>query len=170
MTSLKNELIGTWELLSYIEVPIDGTDSIFPMGKNPTGLLIFSSDDYMSLQISANPRLPYSTNDRFTASQDELVSGFNTYVAYCGQYEINSRTGIVSYHITNSLYPNFDNTTLRRKATFEADVLYLKSLDPILSNNSLVNSYLTWKKIEKGISISNRLDALQSDNNLLSEL
>lgn len=156
MTSIKNELIGTWTLLSYIEVPINGTDSIFPMGKNPKGILIYGADDYMSVQISAGERVQYSTSDRFFAPEEEVIAGMNSYVAYCGKFEIDNYNAIVTYDISTSLYPNWEGQRLTRKAVFDGDILCLKSVEPVLSNKLMVNSYLTWQRVEKSEMASAR--------------
>ncbi|GHE34247.1 lipocalin-like domain-containing protein [Sphingobacterium griseoflavum] len=149
MTSLKNELLGTWKLLSYIEVPIGGDDSLFPMGKNPYGLLMYSPDGFMSVQISREERLPYASNDKLQPSQDEMLSSLQGYIAFCGKFKVDNSSAIVSYMIKSSLFPNWKNKVQRRKIDFEGDILYLKSTEPILSNGQYVNSYMTWQKTDR---------------------
>ena len=82
MTTLKNELVGTWQLLSYIEVPISGTDSRFPMGQSPKGLLIYGADGYMSVQISDSQRSNFSSEDRFLANEFEIQSQIKGFIAF----------------------------------------------------------------------------------------
>ncbi|MFD1770002.1 lipocalin-like domain-containing protein [Sphingobacterium suaedae] len=151
MTSLKNELVGTWKLLSYIEVPIGGEDSLFPMGKTPFGVLMYSPDGFMSVQISKEERLLYQSNDKMMATQEEMVSSLQGYIAFCGKYKVDNNNAIVNYIIKSSLYPNWKNQVQRRKIDFEGDILYLKSTEPILSNGAYVNSYMTWKRIDRSI-------------------
>jgi len=151
MTSIKNELIGTWKLLSYIEVPIDGDDSLFPMGKNPYGILMYSSDGYMAVQVSKEDRQPYKSNDKMMATQEEMLSSLQGYIAFCGRYRIDNSSAVVSYDIKSSLFPNWENRLQHRKVDFEGDVLYLKSTEPILSNGVYVNSYMTWQRVDRSI-------------------
>ena len=151
MTSLKNELVGTWSLLSYIEVPIGGEDSLFPMGKAPYGVLMYSADGYMSVQIAKNDRLLYKSNDKLMATHEEMVSSLQGYMAFSGRYKVDNNNAIVSYIIKSSLYPNWKNQVQRRKIDFEGDILYLKSTEPILSNGAYVNSYMTWKRVDRTI-------------------
>ncbi|WP_437919801.1 lipocalin-like domain-containing protein [Sphingobacterium sp. LRF_L2] len=151
MTSLKNELVGTWKLLSYIEVPIAGDDSLFPMGKNPFGILIYSSEGFMSVQIAKENRLSYSSNDKLLATQEEMVSSLQGYMAFCGKYKVDSNNAVVTYMIKSSLFPNWKNQIQRRKIDFENDILYLRSTEPVLSNGIYVNSYMTWKRADKSI-------------------
>ncbi len=149
MTSLKNELVGTWKLLSYIEVPIGGDDSLFPMGKNPYGLLMYSPDGFMSVQISREERLPYKSNDKLQASEEEMLSSLHGYIAFSGKFKVDNSSAIVTYMIKSSLFPNWKNKVQRRKIDFEGDILYLKSIDPIRANGVLVNSYMTWQRTDR---------------------
>ncbi|WP_156306835.1 lipocalin-like domain-containing protein [Sphingobacterium endophyticum] len=156
MTTLKNELVGTWQLLSYIEVPINGTDSKFPMGQNPKGLLIYGADGYMSVQISNSERGNFSSDDRYLAKEEELKSQVKGFIALAGTYKIDNMNAIVQYAITTSSFPNWEGQIQERKIDFEGDILYLKSVDPILSDGIKVNSYMTWRRVEKEEYLSRR--------------
>lgn len=151
MISLKNEIIGSWELLSYIEVPVNGIDSVFPFGKTPKGLLIFSPDGYMSVQISVSDEIRYISNDRVLASDDEIKRRVLNYLAFSGRYEVDNRNAYVIYAIETSFYPNWEGSEMVRKLNFEGEVLYQKSLEPVLSDGRMVNVYMTWKKAGKEI-------------------
>ena len=149
MTSIKNELIGTWRLLSYIEVPIQGDDSLFPMGKNPYGLLMYSPDGYMSVQIAKEGRLSYKSNDKMMATQEEMASSLQGYIAFSGKYKVDNHHAVVTYSIQSSLFPNWKDQLQHRRVDFEGDILYLKSTEPILSNGVYVNSYMTWQRVDR---------------------
>ncbi|SFS49687.1 lipocalin-like domain-containing protein [Sphingobacterium wenxiniae] len=152
MTSLKNELIGSWKLLSYIEVPIQGEDSLFPMGKNPYGILLYSADGYMSVQIAKEERLLFGSNDKLIATGEEMASALEGYIAFAGRFKVDNSNAIVSYMIKSSLFPNWKNKVQHRKVDFEGEnILYLKSTEPILSNGLLVNSYMTWQRMDRTI-------------------
>ena len=169
MTTIKNELIGTWQLLSYIEVPLNGSDSIFPMGKSPKGILIYGADGFMSVQISSSERSIYSSNDRYIADDQEIISSIKGFIAFSGSYHINNQTAIVSYSIQTSSFPNWEGQIQERKVDFEGDILYLKSVEPILSNGQDVNSYMTWQRIEKVELQSRRERYLEYSNKRLEK-
>lgn len=156
MTTLKNELIGTWKLLSYIEVPLNGVDSKFPMGKNPKGLLMQDGDGYMSMQISSSERNSFSSDDRYQADQEELISQVQGFIAFAGSYKINETKAVIQYAMTTSSYPNWEGKIQERRVDFEGDILYLKSVEPILSNGEYVNSYMTWHRIAQEEFLSRR--------------
>ncbi|WP_140938975.1 lipocalin-like domain-containing protein [Sphingobacterium lumbrici] len=149
MTSLKNELVGTWRLLSYIEVPLDGGDSGFPMGTSPKGLLIYAPDGHMSVQISGSQVQKYVSGDRMNATEIEMAERMRGYIAFSGKYNVDNKAASVMYTIQTSLFPNWEGGEQLRKIDFEGDILYQKSLDPILASGRLVHSYITWQKVEK---------------------
>lgn len=151
MASLKNELIGSWRLLSYIEVPLDGGDSRFPMGKTPKGLLIYAPDGYMSVQISASTERNFESGDRMDATQAELLACMRNYIAFSGSYTVDDLNGSVEYAIHTSLFPNWEEQKQSRKIDFEGNVLFQKSLAPIRSDGVMVHSYITWQRSEKEV-------------------
>jgi len=149
MASIKNEIIGSWKLLSYIEVPIDGIDSYFPVGKNPKGILIFNPDGYMSVQITSNEPQDFESEDRMVASDEEFRHRLHTYIAFSGRYTVNNAEACVIYNIETSLFPNWMGKRQRRKLDFENDVLYQKTTEPIMSNGVRVHAYMTWQRIDR---------------------
>ncbi|MGO1816512.1 MAG: lipocalin-like domain-containing protein [Sphingobacterium sp.] len=170
MTTLKNELVGTWKLLSYIEVPINGIDSKFPMGKSPKGLLMQDPDGYMSMQISNSERSQFSSDDRYQANQEELLSQIQGFIAFAGSYKINENKAVIQYALTTSSYPNWEGKIQERRVDFEGDVLYLKSVEPVLSNGEYVNSYMTWHRIEKEEFLSRRERFLKYTSRTTNEM
>ena len=153
MVSIKNEIIGSWKLLSYIEVSLEDTNSYFPVGKTPTGILMFNPDGYMSVQITSNELLHFESEDRAVASDQEIRNRLLTYIAFSGRYVVDNNTVCVVYHIETSLFPNWMGAKQIRKLDFENDILYQKTVEPILSNGKLVHAYMTWQRIVKDPSL-----------------
>ena len=149
MGVLKNEIIGSWRLLSYIEVPVGGDESSFPLGKEPKGNLIFSPDGYMSVQISVKNPTMYNTEDRFSIADEKIATRARTYIAFTGKYATDNVRSHVTYFIETSLNPNWEGLKQVRKMDFEGDILYQKSVEPILSNGQMVHAYMTWQRIPK---------------------
>lgn len=150
MTSLKEELLGAWKLLSYIEVPIGGDDSLFPMGKSPHGLLIYSTDGYMSVQISKQERPLVFNNESLRATLEDIKTSIVDYIAFCTKITIDYKNAIISYLVKNSLFPSWINKKESRKVDFDGNILYLKSTEPVLSNGVYVNTYMTWERMKVG--------------------
>lgn len=149
MASLKNEIIGTWKLLSYIEIPVGGEEYMFPLGTKPQGTIIFSPDGFMSVQISVQNAEKYDNEDRYSVSDDKLAARSKRYIAFSGKYSIDNALSCVTYHIDISLNPNWEGAKQIRKMDFEADIMYQKSLEPIYSAGQYVHPYMTWQKMDK---------------------
>ncbi len=49
---LRDRLIGAWTLVSYQEIPVDGSDPFEPLGHEPQGIILYTPDGYMSAQLS----------------------------------------------------------------------------------------------------------------------
>ncbi len=154
MTSIKNEIIGTWELLSYIEVPLDGLDSSFPFGKTPKGLLLYGPDGYMAVQISSRDHLKCVSDDRLKVSTEEAEQRIKGYLAFSGRYTVDNRNAHVVYDIESSFFPNWEGSRHVRKLDFDGDVLFQKSLEPIRSGGRMIHAHMTWKRIGKDIDMS----------------
>ncbi len=144
MGTLKNELLGAWRLLSYIEIPINGGDSCFPFGKSPKGILLYNPEGFMSLHISASEEMQL-----FAEGQTP------NYIAFSGEYKVDSRSACVNYFIETALYPSWEGTQQIRKLNFEGDVLYQKTVEPVMSEGEMVHAHMTWKRMdnEKGEDI-----------------
>ena len=156
MTSIKNELTGAWKLLSYIEISTNGADTFFPLGNNPNGILIYAADGYMSVQISG-------TDDKDESLLEDSVKysniNYRNFLFFSGSYYIDNRQATVIHDVITSVTPALIGKTVERDVTFEADILYLKSTRPILSNGKMVNSYMTWQRMDKP-DLSHRKDRL----------
>ncbi|MBP3942942.1 lipocalin-like domain-containing protein [Sphingobacteriaceae bacterium WQ 2009] len=149
MYSLKNHLTGSWLLRSYIEVQVGGEESLFPFGIRPEGLLIYTADGCMSLQIANAERENYIDGDRFLAKNEEFIASALSFIAYTGNYEILSDNRTLIHHMQISSFPNWQGLSQKRSVEIDVDFLYLKTVDPVLSNGLWVNSYMTWQKMPK---------------------
>lgn len=63
--NLREQLIGAWKLVSYQEIPVDGSDPFEPLGHQPRGLIIYTPDGYMS---ASSPRRTVPTSAPGTGS------------------------------------------------------------------------------------------------------
>ncbi len=48
--SLRDQLIGAWKLVSYQEMPADGSEPFEPLGPEPRGIIVYTRDGYVSAQ------------------------------------------------------------------------------------------------------------------------
>ena len=50
-TGLRDQIIGAWKLISYEERPVDGSSAFHPMSEKPMGIIMYTSDGFMSAQL-----------------------------------------------------------------------------------------------------------------------
>jgi lipocalin-like protein len=108
-TSIANELVGCWRLISVETVRPSG-EVIYPFyGKHPEGLLIYDRSGWMSVQIVSDPRptVPHSSSREgfLAAASSEKVAAIDGYYAYFGTWTVDPSGATVTHHITQSLYP-----------------------------------------------------------------
>lgn len=61
--SLREQLIGAWELVSYVERPVDGGPDRHPMGEEPAGIIMYTPDGFMSAQLMTPGRPAFASGD-----------------------------------------------------------------------------------------------------------
>jgi Lipocalin-like domain len=69
--TLRDQLIGAWKLVSYVEKPIDGSPPFHPMGAPPRGIILYTPDGYMSAQLMRPDRHPFASGDWFKGTAAE---------------------------------------------------------------------------------------------------
>jgi hypothetical protein len=53
---LRDQLIGAWKLVSYVDKPVDGSAPFYPMREHPMGIILYTPDGYMSAQLMQRDR------------------------------------------------------------------------------------------------------------------
>src|SRR5260370_2552403 len=105
--ALKDELIGTWRLISYVETPVDGSPQRFPLGEKPEGLLLYAPDGYMSAQLMRPGRRKFSSGDMFRGALEEYADEAIGYLSYSGPCHVAEVTITLQHSITVSLFPGW---------------------------------------------------------------
>lgn len=149
MTTIKNELVGSWQLLSYIEISVDGSESLFPLGKQPNGILIYANDGYMSAQIFGSPAETSMDSSVLVDSARFASIHSSGQLIFSGAYHVDNRMSTVSHEVLASITPKLVGKTIQRNISFDGDILYFRSVSPVLSNGRMVNSYMTWQRMDK---------------------
>ena len=74
-------VVGTWRLTSWLIQVVGEQQVTEPLGPNPRGRLVITSDGYMSAIIAAANRKPATNND-------ERAALLNSLLAYTGKYVV----------------------------------------------------------------------------------
>ncbi|CAG9271256.1 lipocalin-like domain-containing protein [Paraburkholderia unamae] len=144
--TLREQLIGAWKLVSYVEEPVDGSGTLYPFGETPQGIIMYTPDGYMSAQLCRQERMPFASGDWFKGSAQEYEAQGSSYIAYTGPFEVDEATQSLTHSMFISLFPNWIGQTQPRVVKIEGNVLSLSTARPINSGGKLVNSYLRWRR------------------------
>ena len=144
--SLKESLVGTWRLISYVERNVETGEERHPMGLEPTGFIIYTADGYMSVQLEAHGRGKFASGDMFGGSFAEYTEAGRSYLAYAGPFAVDEVNRKLHHQIGVSLFPNWEGNAQVRLAELKGDRLKLSFERPQLSNGVLRDAELTWER------------------------
>jgi hypothetical protein len=114
--ALKEQLVGTWTLVSADIVRNDGS-KVELFGPNPRGTLIYTSDGHFALmQMRADlPKLAARRRDQGTPEEYQAVVQGS--VAYFGTYAVNEAEKTITLHIEGSTFGNLIGGEQKRMVT-----------------------------------------------------
>lgn len=146
MKTLKEQLIGAWKLVSYIEIPVDGSEALYPMGKQPKGIIMYTHDGYMSAQLMHPQRNNFVSGDWFNGTDQEYKQEASSYIAYTGPFHVDEEKQTLTHTMFTSLFPNWTGQTQPRVVKVEGNLLHLSTASPIVSGSKTINAFLIWEK------------------------
>jgi hypothetical protein len=144
--SIRAQLIGIWQLVSWVEAPVDGSGERHPLGENPLGVIIYHPDGYVSAQLMRCDRRLFTSGDWALGTAAEYQAEATSYFAYCGPFRVDDGSQTVIHSAEVSLFPNWTGQVLRRQVTIDQDLLRLSTVDPYVSSGKRVHACMTWKR------------------------
>jgi hypothetical protein len=140
-------VIGAWRLVSYVVEDADGGHRSFPLGDDAHGIIIYTQSGHMSVQIGSTGRRQYQDGSPHGGTDAERAATAAGYLAYAGRYTV-SDEGVVEHLPDVSLFPNWEHTTVPRKATIAHDRLTLELVEPLIIDGKRRGGKLTWERVE----------------------
>jgi hypothetical protein len=131
-------------LLSY-SARVAGGETTYPLGADPIGSLVYTAGGWMSGMLAARDRPNLSTTDMMGGTETERASAFSSYIAYCGEYEIEG--DVVIHRVAMSMFPNWVGGDQRRFFELSGDELLLRT-PPMEINGEMVVNELRWVRAE----------------------
>ena len=113
--TLKEQLIGTWTLVSADSAKKDDTKTPFAEGTNLKGLLIFTANRFSWQIISEFPKL--ASNDRLKTTPEENKAVAHSGLSYFGTYTVSETDKILTSQIERSSFPNQNGIAGKRTIT-----------------------------------------------------
>ena len=152
--SLRNQLIGAWELISYhAYLPSDPSNKVYPMGPHANGIIMYTPDGYMSAQL-VTPGQPVFKPAEGTASDFE-AQGRNA-VSYTGAFYLDEKGDengpLLVHEMRSSSSPVLVGDRQRRlveiKEEEDGRYLYLSTAKPVKQLNGEERIPLVrWKRL-----------------------
>ena len=140
-----NPLVGAWKAVSF-EVHRKNGLSQAPFGKNIRGLIIFTENGRVTVNLSQSGRMEVKTGDIMDASHEEMASNFRGYISYFGKYNFDPQTNELLMHVEGSLFPNWIGDTLKRKVKLFENKLELTTVPTLYGSEEIVGKVI-WEKI-----------------------
>ena len=138
-----NLFVGTWRLVSLEMRKPDGQVS-YLLGSDAVGYIMYTEDGYMSVAMMSGDRAKFAAGDFTRGTIEEKVAAADTYISYCGRYEI--RDGKIIHHIAVSFFPNWTGVEQERLFEFSGRRLSL-STPPFLADGVRQTAHLIWERV-----------------------
>ncbi|MCH8501194.1 MAG: lipocalin-like domain-containing protein [Aliidiomarina sp.] len=141
----QGQVEGGWELVSW-EIHYDESKVAYPFGTDPKGILVYTSDGFMSAQlsVSSRPSLQGQSIRKLTdAQRQSLLEGF---FAYCGAYTVIENS--IVHHVSQALNPDFIGTDQVRRAELNDNTLVLSGRETDASGQAR-DHILKWRRAKR---------------------
>ena len=143
--SIRERLIGTWELVSTEERMKDGSKRHYTdVGPNGKGYLIYTADGHMCAQLMNPDRPQWKDSNAPTAA--EKLSSFDGFSAYCGRYEIDESIATMYHYPEVAWTPQFVGTKQARPYSLREDFLTFSGKE--LDEPSVESYEIVWRRVQ----------------------
>lgn len=133
-------LIGSWKLTSVYDQFSDGRKRV-TWGSNPQGMIQFTSNGIVSVQITGGDRGPQPGS-----VPTDPVGPIS---AYYGTYTVDAAGGSVEFHVQRSSWPQWNGATLKRSIEqLSATTLKVVSAPINDPKGGAFTPHLEWERIK----------------------
>lgn len=138
-------VVGAWNLISAkAQNPND--DVIHPYGEDPSGVLMYDANGYMSAVLMRPGRSRFVSGNPLGGTSEEIKEAFEGFDAYCCTYGVIAEKRTVTHHVKASRFPNWEGTDQLRYFEFSGTRLILKTVPiPALGTEWIVS--LIWEQM-----------------------
>jgi len=127
--SLKEQLVGTWTLLSWEQKKGDGT-KLQRYGATPKGIAFFDDGGRYIITVMRSDRAKYASNALWQGTPDENKETADGTITYFGTYSISDADSSIAIHVDGSSFPNWNSTDQKRFVVIAGEKLTLTVRPP----------------------------------------
>jgi hypothetical protein len=118
--SLKEQVVGTWTLVSNTSTRPDGS-RYEALGRNPRGVFILDDRRHFVITLIGEGRRKFASNNRLQGTPEENEAAVHGAIAYFGTYTVSEADHTLAFHIDRCTFPNWDGTDQKRSVTITGD-------------------------------------------------
>jgi hypothetical protein len=144
--SLREALIGAWQLVACVETDVETGEIFLPMGPHPAGFILYTPNGYMSAQLSSPDRADFASGDMYRGTPEDYVAAGTSYLAYSGPYRVDEARRTVEHGMAVSLFPDWQGQRQLRIPELDGDTLVLATDRPTLFAGSIKTARITWRR------------------------
>jgi len=127
--SLKDELVGTWVVVSWDQTMKDGT-KFQRFGASPKGVNVFDANGRFVIMFARADLPKIASNNPNTPTPDEANAIAKGSVAYFGSYTVDDATKTIDLRVESSTFPNLIGEQKRKITALTGDDLkYTNAVD-----------------------------------------
>lgn len=142
----KQELIGTWALVSVDNIYPDGS-RVSPYGEEPQGLLVLDEKGNYAIQILKAARPKIVSNDKNKCTPEEstaLVQGSNSHF---GKYKVDEKSKTITFFIRQAFYPNWEGTEQKRSYVYAGNQMKYVVTNTTQGGQEVI-AEVAWRRLE----------------------
>jgi lipocalin-like protein len=138
------QLIGTWKLVSIEDTMMDGkVQPSAQFGSHPQGFLMYEADGHMCATLVNGDRPAWK--DPAKPTNAEKVAYYDTLVAYCGTFKLDSTTSTVTHYPSIAWAPAYVGSTQPRPFRLEGNRLII-TVTGGMSDEGIAKRLLVWER------------------------
>lgn len=139
-------VVGSWDLLHWRRTG-SGGQVIYPLGEDAKGLLVYTRNGHVIVQMAATDRARIEASDPVGGSVEERATAYSGFLGYFGTYEV--RQGEIVHQITSCSYPNWSSTVAARPYEVDEQQLILRTPPNTSDGVTWVNE-MAWRRAAVG--------------------
>ena len=140
-----SQLVGTWRLVSIEDTVAGKPQPAVDLGAHPVGFLMYQSDGHMCATLTDGDRPAWK--DPAMPTDAEKIAYYDTFVAYCGTFKLDSEKSVVYHYPSIAWSPSFVGSTQARPFRLEGDKLII-TVTENLGDPKMEKRVLVWQRAE----------------------
>ena len=131
--SLKEQLVGTWTVVSWDQVNKDGS-KFQRFGANPECVNVFDANGRFYVMFARADLPKFTANNPMKTTSDENKAVMEGSIAYFGTYTVDEAEKTISMRVETSTFPNQVGREQKRTISVSANELKLTNTTPLTGN------------------------------------